>query len=85
MMFQPRAIPRIGKIHFPGLFFFHSFLMRNCTQAELKVILGHILLNYEFSYPPGKKRPSNICFNAMTVPDPSAQLVFKRRKTAAML
>jgi len=47
---------------------------------ELKVMLAHIILEYDLSYPPGiTTRPKNILFNGSVVPDPKAHLVFKRR------
>ena len=51
-------------------------------EMELKLMLAHIILDYEVSYPPGiTSRPKNILFNGAIVPDQKAHLVFKRRST----
>lgn len=49
-------------------------------QTELKMMLAHILLNYDISLPLGVlKRPRNISFDGAVVPDPKAELVFTER------
>lgn len=52
-----------------------------CSAAlMIKVVLAEILLNYDISYPSGKKqRPKGIPFNLFTTPSPFAKLVFRRR------
>jgi hypothetical protein len=48
---------------------------------ELKVMLAHVILNYDIAFPSGiSERPKNIYFDNMCVPDPSANLVFRRRE-----
>ena len=47
---------------------------------ELKLMLAHIMLEYDVSYPPGiTTRPKNVFFDNAIMPDPKAHLVFKRR------
>lgn len=47
----------------------------------LKLILAHIILDYELSYPPGiTTRPKDVVFNGAVIPNRKAHLVFKGRK-----
>lgn len=47
---------------------------------QVKIMLGLILVNYDVSFVPGTtERPKKILFAGGVVPDPKAQLVFKRR------
>lgn len=49
---------------------------------ELKIMLAHILLEYDFGYPPGiTQRPKNLIFNGAILPDPKTHLLFKVRTT----
>jgi hypothetical protein len=51
------------------------------AALKVKVILAEILLNYDISYPSGKKeRPEGFAFNLFTTPNPFATLTFSRRK-----
>ncbi|KAF9061652.1 cytochrome P450 [Rhodocollybia butyracea] len=60
-----------GRHACPGRFF-ASYL--------LKIIIGHILLNYDLSYPSGVKgSPKTIQFNRAIFPDPRATLIFTKR------
>ena len=48
---------------------------------ELKVILAHILLNYDFQFPGGiTTRPENVYFEVGVAPNTEAKLVFKKRQ-----
>jgi len=49
---------------------------------DLKVILCHLLLNFDIRFPAerGGKRPQNTNFSGMAIADLSAELEFKRRK-----
>jgi hypothetical protein len=47
---------------------------------ELKMMIAHIILNYDISYPQGiHSRPRNMFFDGAIIPDPKAMLVFKVR------
>jgi hypothetical protein len=49
-------------------------------QTVLKIMLAHILLNYDIKLPPGiTKRPVNINFNGAIIPDTKAEMVFVPR------
>jgi hypothetical protein len=54
-------------------------LIRLC-KVELKLMLAHILLEYDISYPAGvTERPKNVVFNGAIIPDTKAHLVFRPR------
>jgi hypothetical protein len=45
------------------------------------VILAELLLSYDIAFPEGASRtPKPFAFNIFTVPNPTAQLVFTKRK-----
>jgi hypothetical protein len=47
---------------------------------ELKVMLAHLLLNYDFSFPQGvTERPKNLTIYSAVIPDTKAKLVFTPR------
>jgi len=49
-------------------------------KMELKIMLAHILLEYDVSYPAGvTERPKNVVFNGAIIPDTKALLVFRPR------
>ncbi|KAM6493875.1 hypothetical protein JOM56_010236, partial [Amanita muscaria] len=54
----------------PGRFF---------AATELKVMLAHILLNYDVQMANGGGRPANRVFEQDSMPDPTAQVVFRKR------
>ncbi|KAF9531618.1 cytochrome P450 [Crepidotus variabilis] len=61
----------------------HSCAGRQFASLELRIMLAHILLEYNIDLPPGlTERPNNVLFNGAIIPDPKAQLVFtpKSRK-----
>ncbi|KAF8888638.1 cytochrome P450 [Infundibulicybe gibba] len=61
----------MGRHACPGRFF---------AAMELKIMLAHILLNYDFALPPGQtERPKTFEMNGGIVPDPKAHLIFTRR------
>jgi len=48
---------------------------------ELKIMLAHILLNYDIKFASkATKRPANIIFNGAIIPDMKAQMVFTPRQ-----
>jgi phosphotransferase system HPr-like phosphotransfer protein len=47
---------------------------------ELKMMLAHIILNFDIHYPKGiHTRPQNKLFDAAIIPDTRARLIFKAR------
>ena len=63
-----------GRFACPGRFF---------AANELKMILGELLLNYDFKYPKGQTRPVNINADEFLYPDPHARLLMRRRSRNA--
>ncbi|KAJ7658499.1 cytochrome P450 [Mycena rosella] len=62
----------LGKHGCPGRFF---------AALMIKVIVSELLLSYELAFPEGASQmPKPFAFNIFTVPNPSAKLVFTRRK-----
>ena len=57
----------------PGRFF---------AGYELKIILAHILMNYDMKFEDNGPRPPNKWFGAGVIPDPTAKVYFRRRQTA---
>ena len=52
---------------------------------ELKIMLAHILLEYDFKYPSGiTERPKNMIFNGAIIPDPKTHLLFTARAKKAL-
>ncbi|KAK5637322.1 hypothetical protein RRF57_013034 [Xylaria bambusicola] len=60
-----------GKFACPGRFF---------ASNEIKMILGHLLLRYDFQYPTGQGRPQNLNADENLYPDPSARVLVRRRR-----
>ncbi|TFK88882.1 cytochrome P450 [Polyporus arcularius HHB13444] len=59
-----------GKHACPGRFF---------AANELKAMLAFIVLNYDLKLANDTPRPANVCFAANLVPDPNAEILFRRR------
>ena len=59
-----------GKYACPG-----RFLASN----EIKTMLGHILMEYDFKLKDGQSRPANKSINEYIFPDPDGELMFKTR------
>jgi len=58
----------------------HTCAGRFFAAMELKLMLAHILLEYDVSYPPPiTERPKNATFNGAIIPDTKAHLIFKPR------
>lgn len=55
----------------PGRFF---------ASNEIKLILCHLLLRYEFCFPEGQRRPVNLCYEEAQYPDPTADLMMRKRE-----
>ena len=60
-----------GKYSCPGRFF---------AANEIKMILAHLLLNFDFAYPEGVGRPRNLSADENVYPDPEARLLMRRRE-----
>lgn len=57
-----------------------TWLLICLCKMELKIMLAHILLEYDISYPAGvTERPKNVVFNGAIIPDTKALLVFRPR------
>ena len=52
---------------------------RFLAANELKTMLAHVLLNYDIKMANGDQRPSNFRFSALALPDPSAEVLFRKR------
>ncbi|KAJ6585923.1 cytochrome P450 [Mycena capillaripes] len=62
----------VGTHACPGRFF---------AALKIKVILCEILMKYDVSFPPGQSTmPKPFAFNMFTMPNPTAHLVFTKRK-----
>ena len=59
-----------GKFACPGRFF---------ASNEIKLILSHLLLMYDFRWADGASRPANLCFEEASYPDPAGKVVMRRR------
>lgn len=59
-----------GKYACPGRFF---------ASDEIKMILVHLLLNFDFKYPAGQTRPANISAGEFLFPEPTARVLMRRR------
>ncbi|KAF3491693.1 Ent-kaurene oxidase [Arthroderma uncinatum] len=60
----------------------HACPGRFLVEIELKMILAHILENYDIKFPPeyGGKRPPNLWMAELAIPPPGAKIKVKRRK-----
>ena len=59
-----------GRYACPGRFF---------ASTSLKIILAHVIMQYDFKFPPGKECPKNLNADEFMYPDPTARLLIKRR------
>ncbi|KAI0099189.1 cytochrome P450 [Nemania sp. FL0031] len=59
-----------GKNACPGRFF---------ASNEIKIILAHLILHYDFEYPVGQTRPRNLFADENIYPDPAARLMMRER------
>ena len=62
-------------IHSPGRFF---------AAVELKALLAFLVINYDFKLADGEGRPSTFYFADAVIPDPSAKLMFRKRRDVGM-
>ncbi|KAL8940343.1 MAG: hypothetical protein Q9216_002855 [Gyalolechia sp. 2 TL-2023] len=59
-----------GRYACPGRFF---------ASMELKLLLAHLLLKFDFRFPEGKKRPASIVVDEFLGPNPWARVLVRRR------
>ncbi|KAK2596416.1 hypothetical protein N8I77_013307 [Diaporthe amygdali] len=59
-----------GKYACPGRFF---------ASNEIKVILCHLLLRYDFKFPEGQRRPANWSYEEAFYPDPTVPILMRER------
>ncbi|KAL8848137.1 MAG: hypothetical protein Q9221_006823 [Calogaya cf. arnoldii] len=57
----------------------HACPGRYYVSQEIKIMLAHLLLHYDFKWPDGKSRPANMVHDFATPPSPMAELMFRRR------
>ncbi|KAI1936260.1 hypothetical protein LOZ66_004718 [Ophidiomyces ophidiicola] len=60
-----------GKYACPGRFF---------ASLIIKMIVGNLILHYDFKFPDGTRRPLNLNLDENVYPDPSAVLLMRRRR-----
>ena len=60
-----------GKFACPGRFF---------ASNEIKLILSHILIMYDFKWADGASRPPNLNFEEASYPNPSGKVMMRRRE-----
>lgn len=59
-----------GKYACPGRFF---------ASLQLKLLLSHLLLNYDFEFPKGQGRPKNFTIDEFIFPDPRGRIMLRER------
>lgn len=62
-----------GKYACPGRFF---------ASHAVKMIVGQLILDYDFKFPEGQGRPRNLFMDENVYPDPSARLLIRKRQKA---
>ena len=60
----------------------HACSGRFFASYEIKMVLSHLLLHYDFKFPEDiRGRPSNISFELQNSPDPAIKILLRKRKT----
>ncbi|TGO43441.1 hypothetical protein BHYA_0001g00710 [Botrytis hyacinthi] len=59
-----------GKYSCPGRFF---------AAHAIKILIAHLILNYDFKFPEGTSRPGNLLAHEYCFPDPTAHILMKER------
>ncbi|KAJ5247562.1 cytochrome P450 [Penicillium chermesinum] len=60
----------------PGRFF---------ASIEIKIILVRLLMDYEFRFKPGQKRPRNMYAHEFVFPNPSTEILVRQRPASERL
>lgn len=60
-----------GKHACPGRFY---------TSDEMKMVIAHLLLKYDWMFPNGQQRPKNFTIDTDMYPDPGARVMLRRRE-----
>lgn len=77
---QPWSILRFCKPSSTSVLMNRPSSRQMSMQMELKIMLAHILLNYDFRFPDGiTTRPANVYVEVYVAPNTQAKLVFKKR------
>ena len=63
-----------ARVHSPGRFF---------AASVLKVLLAVVVMNYDLKLVGGGSAPRPIYFDDNVIPDPSVQVMLRKRKSAA--
>ncbi|KAL8840020.1 MAG: hypothetical protein Q9170_001504 [Blastenia crenularia] len=56
----------------------HACPGRYYVSAEIKLMLAHLLQNYEIQWPQGKSRPAGMVHDFATPPSPMAEMMFRK-------
>ena len=67
--FKSKCDLTLSSIFSPGRFF---------ATNEVKAMLAYVLLNYDIKM---AKRPSELWFGFSSIPDPTAEVMFRKRMT----
>ncbi|KAF2122026.1 cytochrome P450 [Lophiotrema nucula] len=59
-----------GKYSCPGRFF---------ATHSIKILLAHLLLDYDLKFPDGATRPKNFCAHEYVFPDPTADILIRKK------
>lgn len=49
------------------------------ASNKTKLLLAHVLINYDVKFPEGKGRPVNMSLDENGFPDPAAKILIQRR------
>ncbi|KAK4466973.1 cytochrome P450, partial [Cladorrhinum samala] len=58
----------------------HACPGRSFAVAELKLIVAHLIQNYDLKLKDGQDRPENIFMDFQIMPDPKAEVLLRARK-----
>ncbi|KAI1331442.1 cytochrome P450 [Xylariaceae sp. FL0255] len=51
------------------------------ANNEVKIILSHLIRNFDFALPNGRGRPKPVIYDVAFKPDPNQEILFKRRES----
>jgi len=58
----------------------HACPGRAFAAAELKLIVAHLVYNYDLRFRDGQSRPKNVYMDFQIMPDPSAEVLLRARR-----